>query len=138
MRTPELAHISSFTPMPSSTSSSPGCHRLQAQCYASNVPGDANPADIPSRVPFIWSDGEHIIDHARLRAGKTGAADTDTVNLLQARHRPAVFPRAEQLQEGMHSKEGAARRSSFATAFSHPLLPRTCRQLSPRRPRRAP
>ena len=32
-------------------------------------------------------------------ARKTGAADTDTINLLQAQHRPTIFPNAEQLQD---------------------------------------
>ena len=91
MRTPELAHISNAIHLLLA--------RLQTQCYASHVPGDANPADIPSRVPFICPHGKHILDPDRLRAGKTGAADTDTVNLLQAQHWPTVFPSAEQLQD---------------------------------------
>ena len=55
--------------------------------------------DIPSRVPFIWSHGKHLLEPARPRAGKTGAADTDTINLLQAQHWPTIFPSAEQLQD---------------------------------------
>ena len=57
---------------------------------------DTSLATLVARVcRHVWSDDEHILDPAR----KTGAADTDTVNLPQAQHSPTVFPRAAQLQD---------------------------------------
>ena len=54
MRTPELAAISN------------GLNLLLAgllsRCYSLHVPGLANPADIPSRVPFIAVGGNWVLD----------------------------------------------------------------------------
>ena len=64
---------------------------LQCRCYSLQVPGLANPADIPSRVPFIEDPaGSFSLDPILLAAGKTGAADVDTVRKLAACHRHAL------------------------------------------------
>jgi hypothetical protein len=57
-----------------------------------HVPGKANPADIPSRVPFLRRDGSHALDPARLRP-----ADARVVAALRACYRPMVLPTAAQL-----------------------------------------
>ena len=73
---------------------------LQCRCYSLHVPGLANPADIPSRVPFIEDPaGNFSLDPFLLAAGKTGAADVVTVRNLAACHRPMVAPTAGQLHD---------------------------------------
>ena len=57
-----------------------------------HVPGKANPADIPSRVPFLRRDGSHVLDPARL-----SPADARVVAALCACYRPMVLPTASQL-----------------------------------------
>ena len=91
MRTPELGAMSNAIHL--------ALAGLEAQYHALHVPGAANPADIPSRVPFIHQDGEFVLDPAKLLNGKTGKADTETIRKLQASHRPAVFPTSTQLDD---------------------------------------
>ena len=57
-----------------------------------HVPGKANPADIPSCVPFLCRDGSHVLDPARL-----SPSDVRVVAALCACYRPMVLPTAAQL-----------------------------------------
>ena len=57
-----------------------------------HVPGKANPADIPSRVPFVRRDGSHALDPDRLRP-----ADARVVAALRVCYLPMVLPTAAQL-----------------------------------------
>ena len=58
-----------------------------------HVSGKANPADIPSRVPFfLRRDGSHVLDPARL-----SPADARVVAALRACYLPMVLPTAAQL-----------------------------------------
>ena len=57
-----------------------------------HVPGKANPADIPSRVPFLRRDGSHVMDPARL-----SPAEARVVAALRACYLPMVLPTAAQL-----------------------------------------
>ena len=73
---------------------------LRSRCYSLHVPGLANPADIPSRVPFIRNlDGNFSLDPSLLSAGKTGPSDVETVRKIAAHHRPMVAPTAAQLRD---------------------------------------
>ena len=73
---------------------------LRSRCYSLHVPGLANPADIPSRVPFIRNlDGNFSLDPSLLSAGKTGPSDVETVRKIAAHHRPMVSPTAAQLRD---------------------------------------
>ena len=87
MRTPELAAMSN------------GLHLLLAgllsRCYSLHVPGLSIPADIPSRVPSIAVGGNWVLDPVKVRAGKTGAADEDTLHKIAAQHRHMVLPSVE-------------------------------------------
>ena len=57
-----------------------------------HLPGKENPADIPSRVPFVCRDGSHALDPDRL-----APADARVVAALRACYRPMVLPTAAQL-----------------------------------------
>ena len=57
-----------------------------------HLPGKANPAYIPSPVPFLCRDGSHVLDPARL-----SPADARVVAALRACYRPMVLPTAAQL-----------------------------------------
>jgi len=57
-----------------------------------HVPGKANPAGIPSRVPFVRRDGSHALDPDRLRP-----AAARVVAALRACYRPMALPTAAQL-----------------------------------------
>jgi hypothetical protein len=76
-------------------------HLLLAGLSASprfmHVPGKANPADIPSLVPFMCQAGSQVLDPARL-----GPADARVVDALRARHRPMVLPTATQLGDAAY------------------------------------
>ncbi len=62
-----------------------------------HVPGKANPADIPSRVPFVCQAGSQVLDPARL-----SPADARVVGTLSACHRPMVLPTATQLGDAAY------------------------------------
>ena len=91
MRTPELAAMSN------------GLHLLLAgllsRCYSLHVPGLSNPADIPSRVPFIAVGGNRVLDPVKVRARKTGAADEVTLHKIAAQHRHMVLPSVAHLSD---------------------------------------
>ena len=116
MRTPELGAMSNAIHL--------ALAGLEAQYHALHVPGAANPADIPSRVPFIHQDGEFVLDPAKLLNGKTGKADTETIRKLQASHRPAVFPTSTQLDDittfDLPSCRSPAARRWWACEAGHP------------------
>jgi hypothetical protein len=57
---------------------------LLSRCYSLHVPGLSIPADIPSRVPSIAVGGNWVLDPVKVRAGKTGAADEDTLHKIAA------------------------------------------------------
>jgi hypothetical protein len=57
-----------------------------------HVPGTVNPADIPSRVPFVRQPGSHVLDPERLCP-----VDARVVDALCACYRPMVLPTAAQL-----------------------------------------
>ena len=57
-----------------------------------HVPGKANPADLPRRVPFVCCDGSHALAPDRLRP-----AVVLVVAALRACYRPMVLPTAAQL-----------------------------------------
>jgi len=54
-----------------------------------HVPGKANPADIPSRVPFVRQAGSHALDPDRL-----SPADARVVAALCACYLPMILPTA--------------------------------------------
>jgi hypothetical protein len=62
-----------------------------------HVPGKANPADIPSRVPFVCQAGSHVLDPVRL-----SPVDACVVDTLLACYRPIVLPTAAQLGDAKH------------------------------------
>ena len=73
---------------------------LSARPHFLHVPGKANPADIPSRVPFVRQGEEFVLDSSRLTP-----KDADMVKALNASHRPLVLPSAAQLSDAQHFLE---------------------------------
>ena len=68
---------------------------LLSRCYSLHVPGLSNPADIPSRVPFIAVGGNRVLDPVKVRARKTGAADE--VTEIDLATRKDTFPGSRRL-----------------------------------------
>jgi hypothetical protein len=66
-----IAAVHGYSHVPEMVSLSNALHLLLAGLSATprflHVPGKANPADIPSRVPFLRRDGSHALDPARLQ-----------------------------------------------------------------------
>ena len=65
-----------------------------SRAYFLHVPGKANCADIPSRVPFIANGNTMALDPTRL-----SVSDARTVAALNASFLPTVFPSASQLTD---------------------------------------
>ena len=90
------AAVHGYSHAPEMASLSNALHLLLAGLSATprflHVPGKPNPADIPSRVPFVCQDGSHALDPDRL-----SPADVCLVAALCACYRPMVLPTAEQL-----------------------------------------
>ena len=90
------AAVHGYSHAPEMASLSNALHLLLAGLSAAprflHVPGKANPADIPSRVPFVRRDGSHALDPDRL-----APADARVVAALRACYRPMVLPTAAQL-----------------------------------------
>jgi hypothetical protein len=90
------AAVHGYSQAPEMASLSNALHLLLAGLSATprflHVPGEANPADIPSRVPFLRSDGSHVLDPARL-----SPADARVVASLRTCYRPMVLPTVAQL-----------------------------------------
>jgi hypothetical protein len=70
---------------------------LSARPHFMHVPGKANPADIPSRVPFVWADGVFALDRSRM-----GQTDTRVVDEIDPTYRPLVLPTADQLSDAQY------------------------------------
>ena len=70
---------------------------LSARPHFMHVPGKANPADIPSRVPFVWADGVFALDRSRM-----GQSDTRVVDEIDPTYRPLVLPTADQLSDAQY------------------------------------
>jgi len=66
----------------------------RSRAYFLHVPGKANCADIPSRVPFLAHGNTMALDPARL-----SASDARAVAALNASFLPTVFPSASQLAD---------------------------------------
>ena len=67
-----IAAVHGYSHAPEMVSLSNALHLLLADSLSAtprflHVPGKANPADIPSRVPFLRRDGSHALDPARLQ-----------------------------------------------------------------------
>ena len=67
---------------------------LGSRTFFQHVPGKANPADIPSRVPFVFDSTDMVLEDRLLNP-----TDRATVLQINARHRPCVFPLREQLSK---------------------------------------
>jgi len=63
-----------------------------SRTFFQHVPGKANPADIPSRVPFVFDGANMVLEDHLLNP-----TDRATVLRINARHRPCVPPLREQL-----------------------------------------
>ena len=66
--------------------------RSGSRTFFQHVPGKANPADIPSRVPFVFDGANMVLEDHLLNP-----TDRATVLRINARHRPCVPPLREQL-----------------------------------------
>jgi hypothetical protein len=90
------AAVHGYSHAPEMASLSNALHLLLAGLSAAprflHVPGKANPADIPSRVPFVRRDGSHALDPDRL-----APADARVVAALRACYLLMVLPTAAQL-----------------------------------------
>jgi hypothetical protein len=90
------AAVHGYSHAPEMASLSNALHLLRAGLSATprflHVPGKANPADIPSRVPFVRRDGSHALDPDRLNP-----ADARVVAAICACYRPMVLPTDAQL-----------------------------------------
>jgi hypothetical protein len=90
------AAVHGYSYAPEMASLSNALHLLLAVLSATprflHVPGKANPADIPSRVPFVRQAGFHVLDPERL-----SPADARVVDALSACYLPMVLPTAAQL-----------------------------------------
>ena len=90
------AAVHGYSHAPEMASLSNALHLLFAGLSAAprflHVPGKANPAGIPSRVPFVRRDGSHALDPDRLRP-----AAARVVAALRACYRPMALPTAAQL-----------------------------------------
>ncbi len=90
------AAVNGYSHAPEMASLSNALHLLLAGLSAAprfmHVPGKANPADIPSRVPFVCQAWSQVLDPARL-----SPADARVVDALRAYHQPMVLPTATQL-----------------------------------------
>ena len=90
------AAVHGYSHAPEMASLSNALHLLFAGLSAAprflHVPGKANPAGIPSRVPFVRRDGSHALDPDRLTP-----ADARVVAALRAWYRPMSLPTAAQL-----------------------------------------
>jgi len=88
--------VHGYSHVPEMASLSNALHLLLAGLSATprflHVPGKANPADIPSRVPFVRRDGSHALDPDRL-----SPADARVVAALCAYYLSMVLPTAVQL-----------------------------------------
>jgi len=68
---------------------------LRTRTYFMHVPGEANIADIPSRVPFV--SGEHGRPVLHLTGLKP--ADKKAIDSIAAVHRPMLVPTRDQLNK---------------------------------------
>ena len=70
--------------------------RLQSQCWFKHVPGEANPADLPSRADFITLDGRRVLSTSDLKV-----KDREAAEFLNATHsyRELVMPTVAQLDD---------------------------------------
>ena len=94
------AAVHGYSAYPDLAALSNALHLLLAGCrtrsYFMHVPGEANPADIPSRVPFVKNaDGIYEL-HPN---GLTRPGDRDTIATIAAVHRPMLVPTPNQLNK---------------------------------------
>jgi len=94
------AAVNGYTAYPDLAAMSNPVHLLLAglrtRTYFLHVPGKANVADIPSRVPFIQgADGLFKLHPA----GLCQAGDREAIHGIKAVHRPMLVPTLAQLQQ---------------------------------------
>jgi hypothetical protein len=70
---------------------------LSARPYFRHVPGKANPADIPSRIPIVRHGAGLAIDRSRFRAG-----DARVIDGIGAVCQPMLLPTSAQLSDLAH------------------------------------
>ena len=92
------ACVHGYSRQPEMATLSNAIHLLLAdscsRAYFLHVPGKANCADIPSRVPFIANGNTMELDPTRL-----SVSDARTVAALNAFFLPTMFPSASQLAD---------------------------------------
>ena len=92
------ACVHGYSRQPEMAALSNAIHLLLAdscsRAYFLHVPGKANCADIPSRVPFIAHGNTMALDPTRL-----SVSDARTVAALNAFFLPTMFPSASQLAD---------------------------------------
>jgi hypothetical protein len=69
---------------------------LRTRSYFLHVPGKANCADIPSRVPFVDIAGQQVLHPFLL---SKVPADKLAIDGINASHRPMLFPSRDQLNQ---------------------------------------
>ena len=68
---------------------------INMRAYFLHVPGKTNPADIPSRVPFVPHDGSFRLDPRLLKE----PGDIKAVQGTAAAHHPMLVPSTAQLAD---------------------------------------